>query len=124
MSDSVADSVVHENKLKDQGAIKRRRRCALPAHSKSLPGTDTLDSRARLYENGARISSVNFLNASCEVNMNSIVRVAACFCLVISLAAQLVSQTPQPSPSPSPSPQASPAPSPGPGGTSLPNADP
>ena len=52
--------------------------------------------------------------------MNSIVRVAACFCLLLSLAGQLVSQTQQPSPSP----QASPAPSPGPGGTSLPNADP
>src|ERR1043166_1664616 len=52
--------------------------------------------------------------------MNSIIRVAACFCLLLSLATQLVSQTPQPSPSP----QASPAPSPGPGGTSLPNADP
>src|SRR6476469_4145358 len=50
--------------------------------------------------------------------MNSIVRVAACFCLLLSLAVQLASQTQQPSP------QASPAPSPGPGGTSLPNADP
>ena len=52
--------------------------------------------------------------------MNSIVRFAACLCLLFSLATQLVSQTPQPSPSP----QASPAPSPGPGGISLPNADP
>src|ERR1051325_215505 len=52
--------------------------------------------------------------------MNRIMRVAACFCLLLSLATQLVSQTPQPSPTP----QASPAPSPGPGGTSLPNADP
>src|SRR5207253_6116440 len=57
-----------------------------------------------------------------EVNMNSMIRVAAVFGLLLALATQLLPQTPQPTPSPTP--QASPAPSPGLGGTSLPNADP
>ena len=54
--------------------------------------------------------------------MNSMIRVAACFCLLLAFATQLVSQQPTPSPTPQASP--TPAPSPGLGGTSLPNADP
>jgi len=57
-----------------------------------------------------------------EVNMNSMIRVAAVFCLLLAFATQLVSQQPTPSPTPQASP--TPAPSPGLGGTSLPNADP
>jgi len=54
--------------------------------------------------------------------MNSMIRVAACLCLLVAFATQLVSQQPTPSTTPQASP--TPAPSPGPGGTSLPNADP
>ena len=54
--------------------------------------------------------------------MNSMIRVAAVFCLLLAFATQLVSQQPTPSPTPQASP--TPAPSPGLGGTSLPNADP
>jgi imidazolonepropionase-like amidohydrolase len=57
-----------------------------------------------------------------EVNMNSMIRVATCLCLLLAFATQLVSQQPTPSTTPQASP--TPAPSPGPGGTSLPNADP
>jgi len=57
-----------------------------------------------------------------EVNMNSMIRVAAVFCLLLAFATQLVSQQPTPSTTPQASP--TPAPSPGLGGTSLPNADP
>src|SRR5437763_11593922 len=63
-----------------------------------------------------------FKTALVEVRMNSMIRVAAIFCLLLAFATQLVPQTQQPSPAPQAS--ASPAPSPGPGGTSLPNADP
>ncbi|HEY0349117.1 MAG TPA: hypothetical protein VGC60_13275, partial [Pyrinomonadaceae bacterium] len=59
-----------------------------------------------------------------EVNMNSMIRVAAVFGLLLALATQLVPQTPQPTPSPTPQASPTPAPSPGLGGTSLPNADP
>ena len=54
--------------------------------------------------------------------MNSMIRVAAVFGLLLALATQLVSQQPTQSPTPQASP--TPAPSPGLGGTSLPNADP
>src|SRR5438477_2923847 len=63
-----------------------------------------------------------FKPALVEVRMNSMIRVAAIFCLLLAFATQLVPQTQQPSPAPQASP--SPAPSPGLGGTSLPNADP
>jgi imidazolonepropionase-like amidohydrolase len=52
------------------------------------------------------------------------IRIAACLCLLLALATQLVPQTPQPTPSPTPQASPTPAPSPGLGGTSLPNADP
>src|ERR1051326_622402 len=52
--------------------------------------------------------------------MNRIIRVAACFSLLLAFSTQLVSQSPQPSPTP----QASPATPPGPGGVSRPLADP
>jgi imidazolonepropionase-like amidohydrolase len=57
-----------------------------------------------------------------EVNMNSMIRVVTCLCLLLAFATQLVPQQPTASPTPQASP--SPAPSPGLGGTSLPNADP
>src|SRR6266702_3682115 len=64
------------------------------------------------------------------MNMNSIIRVVACVCLMLAFATQQLPQTQPQKESGSSGPQAaaspvpSPAPSPGPGGTSLPNANP